>query len=1371
MSGLLALFQDGLPAATGGGGGQFAEGDFTSTCPGCGMEHANFNGSDFGPLAFLNADERGGSGPNNKPSLTTTDAGAQITRSGLSWATGLGAPANVTFAFRSTAPATMPTDTTGFQRFNESQIAATLLALQSWSDVANITFTRVSDADGFSNEATMLFSNYTGGQEGAGAFAYQPGNRATTSVTGDVWVNFSGSNITPAILNYGHHTLTHEIGHAIGLSHPAAYNASEGVSITYANDATYYEDSRQYTVMSYFSESNTGGNFRNPTTGGSQYSAVPLLDDIAAAQRLYGANMTTRTGDTVYGFNSNADRAWFSAASASTSLIFAVWDAGGIDTFDFSGYTQNQVIDLRQGAFSNVGGLIGNVAVAVGTVIENARGGLGADRLIGNSADNVLTGHYGNDIIDGGLGSDTAAFLSRRSEYTITVSGQTVTVTHVAEGTDTITNVEFLRFSDMTLSVGPNGDIVTSGGITLSGDLTNDTLNGTAFVDVLSGGGGNDVINGLGGDDTLNGGLGDDQVFGGDGNDILIGGSGVDLLDGGAGTDLANYFGAAAGVNVNLVAGTATGGAGMDTLRGIENVRGTAFADILIGDNGNNVLRGSGGADILYGGAGNDSFYSGLNGVTGGAPDIIKARSTANNTAETAVSLDGGFDLVPRDDVAASATTPHATVVATGSGNPEWYSFMAAAGSAVIIDIDTPVGAAFDSVIRIYGSNRELLATNDDGATTGDMGNRMDSAITFTIPANGVYYVEVTEWVSNDPLVTKGVTAGAAYTMHVSVPGHTVAPSNFIGATMFGEGGDDTFYQTPFGPDDAYDIQNRGEGNDVIDGGDGVDTVVYSGYYGAQNTVTIANGVTTVHAPNISGTDTLTNVEFIRFGQQLIALTADGPVMMGTEGADTINATSGADVIRALGGNDTIYAQAGADLLIGGGGSDTLDGGAGVDTAGYEGIRYQYSRANSSTVSGGPEGGTDALVSIENARFVDGTLTFDPTSGSAQVMRLYAATLNRAPDQGGLEANVAGLATFGLGGLAEIFVNSAEFQARFGALNNQQFVEQMYVFALGRQGDPIGIRDWVNYLNAGATRGQVVIGFSESAEHIARTAPTLNAGLWIPDAQAQTIARLYDATFDRLPDSYGLISWTANLKNGLPLLDIALGFSGSAEFQQRYGSLSNQAFVEQLYRFCLNREGDAVGVAAWTAQLNGGVNRGQVLLAFSESAEHVNLTAASWLGGIQTIDYSRPSAAPKGAEDAATLPGAPDEAVVLVDGGKSHDPLVLPADHDVGRAAETPLTLPIILSEDVLPALKGTPSTLTVLPLDDDFILPAAALQTPLVLASNDFGDTLPDYPFGPALPEPGFNPAGIPEPLPAWSTDPLVWTHLPDAHDDWMLN
>lgn len=515
-----------------------------------------FAGAAADPLYFLNADSRGAaSGPNGKPSLTTSDAAAQLTRTGASWLGGqpLGSGVTVSFAFRSNAPTTMPTDTNNFSQFSAAQIAATLLALQAWSDVANIRFTRVDDGTGYSNNATMLFSNYASGQDGAAAFAYMAGSSAVGSASGDVWVNNSLSyNVSPIQLGYGQHVLLHEIGHAIGLSHPAAYNASDGETITYSQNATYYEDSRQYSVMSYFSESNTGASFFRA------YSSAPLLDDIAAIQRLYGANMTTRTGDTVYGFNSNVGQPWFTTNSSSLGVIFSVWDAGGNDTLDFSGYSQNQAIDLRQGHFSNVGGMIGNVSIAMGAVIENAIGGSGADVLIGNSANNQMTGGAGNDDLDGGAGVDTAVFSANRSAYTIDTSGPKVVVTG-PDGTDVLVNIEFLQFADQIVALSTNT------GANLIGGAGADTLTGTELNDSLEGGGGNDVLIGLGGNDYL---------IGGDGDDILIGGKGNDNLVGGAGIDTAVFGGLSRGyasISSTSVKGGRDGGT--DSLSSIEKIK------------------------------------------------------------------------------------------------------------------------------------------------------------------------------------------------------------------------------------------------------------------------------------------------------------------------------------------------------------------------------------------------------------------------------------------------------------------------------------------------------------------------------------------------------------------------------------------------------------------------------------------------------------------------------------------------------------------------------------------------------------------------------------------------------------------------------
>jgi serralysin len=492
-----------------------------------GMELMNTGEGEATILAYLNIDERGGSAL-GKPSKTLAAAANDLIGGEAGWGGILGGAFSVTYGFRTSAPNNMPSDTVGFSRFGPDQIRFAELALTAWSDAGNITFIRVGEGalgeEAFSNQAAILFANYSAGVEGAAAFAMYPGSTLPSSPAGDVWVNISRpSNQTLTQGSSGVATLIHEIGHAIGLGHPGAYDVITGTNITYQANAEYYEDSRQYTVMSYFAETNTGGNY------GGRYPAAPQLDDIRAIQMEYGANMTTRTGDTVYGFGSNADRPWFQIAASTDRAIFAIWDAGGNDTLDFSAYAQDQFIELRAGYFSNVGGLVGNVAVADGAVIENAIGGSGSDGITGNAAANRLEGRAGNDRLFGREGDDSLD------------GGNGTDYLRGDEGNDQLTGGA--AFDDLN---GNAGNDTVSGGAGddwVVGGKDNDLLDGGEGSDLVLGNLGNDWLDGANGDDVIRGGQANDTLLGQAGNDWMSGDRGDDTLTGGAGADIFHSFG------------------------------------------------------------------------------------------------------------------------------------------------------------------------------------------------------------------------------------------------------------------------------------------------------------------------------------------------------------------------------------------------------------------------------------------------------------------------------------------------------------------------------------------------------------------------------------------------------------------------------------------------------------------------------------------------------------------------------------------------------------------------------------------------------------------------------------------------------------
>jgi hypothetical protein len=159
-----------------------------------------------------------------------------------------------------------------------------------------------------------------------------------------------------------------------------------------------------------------------------------------------------------------------------------------------------------------------------------------------------------------------------------------------------------------------------------------------------------------------------------------------------------------------------------------------------------------------------------------------------------------------------------------------------------------------------------------------------------------------------------------------------------------------------------------------------------------------------------------------------------------------------------------------------------------------------------------------------------------------------------------------------------------------------EFVKQQYRDFLNREAETAGLQFWVNMIDSGAiTRAQVIESFFWSKEFGARIAP---------------IVRLYFAYFLRIPEYEGLMFWIDAYNSGWSLGAISDSFAGSEEFQQRYGALNNEAFVNLVYQNILGRAPDPGGYAFWVGELNSGRRtRGQVMIGFSESAEYEGLTS------------------------------------------------------------------------------------------------------------------------------------------------------------------
>ena len=683
-------------------------------------------------------------------------------------------------------------------------------ALDAWTEVTGIRFELVDSED-----AHIRF------YDTRSAFAAKSVKDGVI-ISARVFISAQGIiNSEGGITNRTFQSFVHEIGHALGFSHPAPYERP----YDFSEDAIFANDSWQVSTMSYFTPNqnpNINASFAIPVT--------PMIGDIIAMHDLYGTPVL-RAGDTVYGVGSNVGGhlgqvfADWTAGNLDGPVALTIFDSGGIDTLDLSTDTEDQHVVLQPETASDVYGLVGNLVIARDTIIENYVAGWGDDIIVGNGADNVLTGNAGADSMDGQAGNDTAAYSGSGAAVTVNLATGSASGGH-AEG-DTLTAIE-----------------------NLTGSAHDDTLTGDADSNVLEGGAGADTLDGAGGTDTaayahsdgaitidlsagtntgghatgdsltnienllgsryadmLTGDAGANRLEGGAGNDRLTGKAGADTLVGGPGADTASYTGSVAAVTINLLDGAAAGGdADGDILVSVERLTGSAHDDTLIGDAGRNVLEGGPGADTLDGGDGNDtaSYAS-----SGSRVDVRLSGTVVNHgdaTGDTLTSIDNLTGSAHNDTLAGDG---QANVLTGLAGNDLLWG---SGGDDFLTG-----GPGADRLVGGSGNDTASWAGSDAGVTV-----RLHSVYAAGGHAEGdtfPYRVDVALIDADGTVLAEGLPdvenlIGSAH--------NDILAGDARHNAIDGRAGDDTLYGGPGGGDD---VMNGGTGNDRLFGGQGNDTL------------------------------------------------------------------------------------------------------------------------------------------------------------------------------------------------------------------------------------------------------------------------------------------------------------------------------------------------------------------------------------------------------------------------------------------------------------------------------------------------------------------------------------------------------------------
>ncbi len=754
-------------------------------------------------------------------------------------------------------------------------------------------------------------------------------------------------------------------------------------------------------------------------------------DSISGIENILGYTATVTAADTALEMAAASMSADFGGTSGNDNLTGnaaanRMFGLGGADT-------------LRGGA--------GNDTLSGGALLDYLYGDEGDDTFVqdawlsGSGVSYVNAAVFG-DMIDGGSGTDTLDYRQgdRKgilSQHIVMATGDTYqfdvadfNTSRSFKGSESFRNIE-----------------------NVIGSKTPDKIEGDGFANWLSGDDGNDALYGNAGNDTLQGGTGFDFITGGDGDDLLIQDSWIeaDKIDGGAGIDTLNYsLGESGksdgiGVDVDLLDGTAmqavkqsAGTPLKDTIKNVENVTGSDFADRITGDDGANVLNGGKGADLIDGGAGddvllqadwagNDTFIGGrgvdtldFSGATakGGliAHLYIGRIEKFDNDMNAGIDQVSGFENIlgtKFDDRINGSGTDDRFVGGDGNDelNGEWGDDTLDGGGGR----DTLDGGEGND--QLQGGEGANLVNGDDGDDvfvqlvfesndTLDGGNGTDTVDYSLLMGNrllgrnlidGAYGIRAN-------LVEQSVTKLNAGQSTIDRVRHIEnilgsrfadiiigdASANLINA---GAGAD----SVAGGDGDDYVIQDQFADADTLDGGEGKDTLDYRGLRNAAGTVT---GIrVSLVDRKVEKLTALTTITDTISGFENIIGSGFNDTIIGDEKSNTLNGGTGADSLAGGAGNDFIIQDSFA-------GSDTIDGGTGIDTLDYSRMNAGQgvvANIRASLIDGKVDkinAGITASDAIRNIENLTGTGYNDTLIGDANANMLMGGAGNDSVDGG-----------------------------------------------------------------------------------------------------------------------------------------------------------------------------------------------------------------------------------------------------------------------------------------------------------------------------------------------------------------------------------